>query len=66
MSFSGKYLAPVLCEATPQKKTGGCCKISEDCCGGCNCDDHEILRLVVPLTEPELFGPAFIEVCTLF
>uniref|UniRef100_A0A5B7AUV9 Putative squamosa promoter-binding-like protein 7 n=1 Tax=Davidia involucrata TaxID=16924 RepID=A0A5B7AUV9_DAVIN len=53
ISFSGKYLAYDYCVPLPYGKTGG----------DTACDfDHQLYKIYIPHTEPNLFGPAFIEV----
>ncbi|KAA8527510.1 hypothetical protein F0562_034775 [Nyssa sinensis] len=53
ISFSGKYLAYDYCVPLPYGKTRG-----DSTCGF----DHQLYKIYIPHTEPDLFGPAFIEV----
>lgn len=53
VSFSGKYLKYDYCVASPHNWTGD----------GISCAfDSQLYKIYVPYTEPNLFGPAFIEV----
>ncbi|WRX21079.1 SBP domain - like 10 [Theobroma cacao] len=52
VSFAGRYLAYDYCVASPHVQSKG---DSPSC-------DHRLYKIHVPLTEPDLFGPAFIEV----
>ncbi|KAF7837176.1 squamosa promoter-binding-like protein 7 isoform X2 [Senna tora] len=53
VSFSGKYLKYDYCVASPHNWTGD----------GISCAfDNQLYKIYVPCTEPNLFGPAFIEV----
>ncbi|XP_065863505.1 squamosa promoter-binding-like protein 7 [Euphorbia lathyris] len=51
VSFSGKYLAYDYCVALPHGRTEGCSD-----------PDHQLCKISIPHVEPNLFGPAFIEV----
>ncbi|EEF45453.1 squamosa promoter-binding-like protein 7 [Ricinus communis] len=51
VSFSGKYLAYDYCVALPHGHTEGCSGL-----------DHQLCKIFIPHIEPNVFGPAFIEV----
>ncbi|XP_059649094.1 squamosa promoter-binding-like protein 7 [Cornus florida] len=53
VSFAGKYLTCDYCIPLSYSKTGGN--------NGCSLD-HQLYKIYIPTTEPDLFGPAFIEV----
>lgn len=55
ISFAGKYLAYDYCFPS-------LCGESGDTEGVPASFDHQLLKICVPHTEPDLFGPAFIEV----
>ena len=53
VSFSGKYLKYKYCVASPHNWAGD----------GISCAfDSQLYKICVPLTESNIFGPAFIEV----
>ncbi|KAL5852517.1 hypothetical protein ACOSQ3_007635 [Xanthoceras sorbifolium] len=52
ISFAGKYLPYDFCIASPHFQSEG----------GPHTFDHQLYKIYVPHTEPNLFGPAFIEV----
>ncbi|KAG8636650.1 hypothetical protein MANES_15G019100v8 [Manihot esculenta] len=51
VSFAGKYLAYDHCVALPHGHTEECSRL-----------DHQLCKIFIPNVEPNLFGPAFIEV----
>ncbi|KAJ9154425.1 hypothetical protein P3X46_027759 [Hevea brasiliensis] len=51
VSFAGKYLAYDYCIVLPHDRTEGCSSL-----------DHQLCKIFIPHVEPNLFGPAFIEV----
>ncbi|KAA8548538.1 hypothetical protein F0562_000195 [Nyssa sinensis] len=53
ISFSGKYLAYDYCVPLQYGKSGG-----DTACGF----DHQLYKICIPHTEPDIFGPAFAEV----
>ncbi|KAM7488236.1 hypothetical protein LguiB_025720 [Lonicera macranthoides] len=53
VSFAGKYLRYVVCVPSP------CSKTEKDAASSFN---HQLVKIYVPHTEPDVFGPAFIEV----
>lgn len=56
VSFAGKYLAHDHSFVLPHCQKEGDTK----------CNDHQLLKIYIPHTEHDLFGPAFVEVCTCF
>lgn len=55
VSFAGKYLACDYCASSLRDQT------KEETASSCN---HQLFNIHVPQTEPDLFGPAFVEVGT--
>lgn len=51
MSFAGKYLAYDICVSST------CCEKGENDSFG-----HQLVKIYVPQTDVDLFGPAFLEV----
>ncbi|XP_058001002.1 squamosa promoter-binding-like protein 7 isoform X2 [Hevea brasiliensis] len=51
VSFAGKYLAYDYCVALPHGPTEGCSGL-----------DHQLCKIFIPNVEPNVFGPAFIEI----
>ncbi|XP_068659639.1 squamosa promoter-binding-like protein 7 [Aristolochia californica] len=59
VSFAGKYLVHDSCITIHQREIScSDVNVGESSDGS----DHEIFRICIPQTEPDLFGPAFIEV----
>ncbi|OAY55921.1 hypothetical protein MANES_03G189400v8 [Manihot esculenta] len=51
VSFAGKYLKYDYCVALPRGPTEGCSSL-----------DHQLCKIYIPHVDPNVFGPAFIEV----
>ncbi|KAF9605281.1 hypothetical protein IFM89_015897 [Coptis chinensis] len=59
VSFAGTYLAYDDCLVTPYERTGSCYGTKED---SSKLFEHQTCKIYIRSTDPNLFGPAFIEV----